>query len=237
MLELLGIAAALGAGMCARRTSETRSPVSFWRRLNAAERDAFTAMAKVRRFHKGDTLIGSAQAVRWAGILQRGQVRVVEDNQILETRSEGDIFGEGVVIDDLPRSTAVIASADVHVLVLGRAELERVVTQNPRVMRVLCAVIDQRLHSAYRRLIDQADEALAKVVRELLRGAEERGHPCARGTIVDIGSQKALAELLGISRHSVVRALQRLRAENILSTHRRLVTVHDIELLRTHAAR
>lgn len=237
MLSLQDGSRRQGAGMCARQELNTRSTGSFWRCLSGAERDAFTAIGQARRFHKGETLMVRSRPVRWAGILQRGHVRLVAYDQVLETRSAGDIVGEGAVINDFPRTPAVIAASEVRVLVLGRVELERLVTQNPRVLRVLCAVLGQRLHRAYYSLLDHADKPFTKVVRELLRRAEECGHDGARRVIIEIGSQAVLGESLGISRDSVVRALQRLRGEDVLSTYRRLVTVHDISSLRAHAGR
>ena len=83
--------------------------------------------------------------------------------------------------------------------------------------------VSKRAHAA------QSGNAFTKIVRFLARSAEGEG-PFS----VHIGSQQALGEELGVSRDSVVRALRRLRKENIVTTHRRLVSVREPGMLRAH---
>jgi CRP-like cAMP-binding protein len=113
--------------------------------------------------------------------------------------------------------------------VVDGADLDRLLDRQPGVLRALCALLVERLRECDERHAAQSGNAFTKIVRFLARSAEGEG-PFS----VHIGSQQALGEELGVSRDSVVRALRRLRKENIVTTHRRLVSVREPGMLRAH---
>ena len=209
---------------------------SFWHRLAEAERAALVRAAQHKRYDRGTTLIRGADRGRWAAILHSGQVRVVsvDGTRTISTRSAGDIVGEQALIDQGTRSATVVANTVVQALVLGSEEFERVLHRYPRVLRVLCAVVSDRLREADGVLSGQADDASTKVVLHLLRHAGAAGGPRIP---VPITSQAALGELLGVSRESVVRALRKLRAESVVTTQHGVVTIRDLDALRSWTSR
>lgn len=206
---------------------------SFWRSLNHAERVAFVEAGTTRRYARGATLIRVDETDLWAVVLYSGRVRVVgaDGVRVIATRWDGDIVGEQALLDGRPRSATVSAETRVRALVLGAAELDRVLTRFPRVPRVLCAVLSERLRESDRWLGGQGRDAFTRIVDFLLRYVAERG------PVVHIGSQAALGETLGVSRDSVLRALRRLRGDGVVSTQRGLVTVRDLGRLRACASR
>jgi CRP/FNR family cyclic AMP-dependent transcriptional regulator len=225
--------------MCADQARGSHRAGRFWSRLTDAERATFEDVGNWRRYARGEVLIQISGTGQWAAILRSGRVRVIGGDgvQVLATRWAGDIVGEQARLDGQPRSATVVAETAVQALVLGEAKLEHVFRQHPRVLRVLGAVMSERLREADRKLIGQADGAFTKVVEELLRHADERGHPVEQGVRVHIRSQADLGKALGVSRDSVVRVLRQLRAEKIITTRRGLVTIHDLAGLRGRALR
>jgi CRP-like cAMP-binding protein len=130
----------------------------------------------------------------------------------------------------------VLAETPVRALVIGGQEFDRVLDQHPRILRVLCAVVSERLREADRNLSGQ-DDAFTKVAEILARYVDDFGSTGERDIQVGIGSQAVLGESLGLSRESVVRALKRLRELDIVATVRGIVTVRDLDALRKIAAR
>ncbi|MCT2581533.1 Crp/Fnr family transcriptional regulator [Actinophytocola gossypii] len=201
---------------------------SFWRRLSQPERVAFADAGTARPYARGATLIRADETDPWVAVLYTGRVRVLaaDNMRVIARRWDGDIVGEQALLDGRPRSATVRAETRVRALVLGAVELDRVLTRFPRVLRVLCAVLSERLREADRRFDGHDRLAFAKVVDFLLRHADERV------PVVHIGSQAALGQSLGVSRDSVVRALRGLRAAGVVTTSRGLVTVRDLRRLR-----
>ncbi|WP_346140234.1 Crp/Fnr family transcriptional regulator [Kutzneria viridogrisea] len=222
-----------GTHSAASVTSEHRVG-SFWRSLTEQERVALTAEGTVRRFVKATVLINFAASDRWAAVLHQGRVRVIGSDgvRVIAMRSAGDIVGEQALLDRKARSATVLADTNVQALLLEPTAWERVFQRHPRILRVLCGVVSERLREADRSLAEQTDDAFTKVVLHLLRVAEKSSSSGARAVSVNIGSQEELGKLLAVSRESVVRALQRLRTEGVVLTRRGVVTIRDLGALR-----
>ncbi|MBV8105163.1 MAG: cyclic nucleotide-binding domain-containing protein [Hyphomicrobiales bacterium] len=74
-------------------------------------------------------------------VVQRGRVRVLAGNRLLETLGENEIFGEMALIDASPRSATVAADTDVTVAPITEKQYLFLVRHTPyfalKVMRVL----------------------------------------------------------------------------------------------------
>jgi CRP-like cAMP-binding protein len=206
---------------------------SFWHRLTERERAALVEVGRQRSYRKGAVVIRAADPARWAAVLLSGRVRLTDDDgaHVVAVRQTGDIVGEQRVVDGQPQQTTVRAETTVKALVVDGADFDRLIGQLPRVLWVLCAVLSERLRECYARLATHSADAFTKIVRFLTSAATETGD---RPFTVHIGSQEALGEELAVSRDSVVRALRRLRADNVVTTHRGLVTVRDAKRLRAY---
>lgn len=210
---------------------------SFWRLLTERERAALVEVGRQRSYRKGATVIRGADQARWAVVLLSGRVRLTAAGNgahVVAVRQTGDIVGEQRVVDGRPQQATVRAETAVKALVVDGADLDRVVGQLPHVLWVLCAVLSERLRDCYTRLAAQSADAFTRTVRFLTDAATESGD---RPFTVHIGSQEALGEELDLSRDSVVRALRRLRADDVVTTHRGLVTVRDARRLRAYLDR
>jgi CRP/FNR family transcriptional regulator, cyclic AMP receptor protein len=208
---------------------------SFWRLLTDRERAALVEVGRQRSYRKGATVIRAADPARWAVVLLSGRVRLTAAGNgahVVAMRQTGDIVGEQRVVDGQPQQATVRAETTVQALVLDGADLDRLIGQLPHVLWVLCAVLSERLRECYARIATQSSDAFTRIVRFLAEAATGD-----RPFTVHIGSQEALGEELSVSRDSVVRALRRLRADDVVTTHRGLVTVRDPRRLRAYLNR
>lgn len=215
-------------------TTRTHRVGGFWRRLRDEERAELEKVGTLQVFPQGTTLMHLADPGQWAAVLKSGQVRVlgVDGTRPIATRQAGDIVGEQAVLDGSTRSATVRADSPVQALVLSDRQLDRVFRLYPRILRVLCVVLSERLREADRNLTGPVDDTFTRVSRLLLRYARNASPSGQRGVHVYIGAQAALAETLSVSRESVVRALGMLRAKKIITTRRGVVTIHDLGALR-----
>ncbi len=210
---------------------------SFWRLLTAKERTALEAAGKWRKYRKGVTVMRVDEIGNWVAVLVTGRVKVigVDGIRTIATRWAGDIVGEQAAIDRKPRSATVRADIDVRALVLGDREFDQVLDRHPHILRVLFMVVSERLREADRNLTGLRDDIVTRVSRMLVRRAHDLGAAGDQEVRVNIGSQAHLAEQLGVSRESAVRALRVLREEQIIETERRMIRILDLGALRSRA--
>lgn len=125
---------------------DARQLLPYWRRLDLA---------------KGSTLF--QEGARGAGdhmlLILDGQVSVDTaagvDNVAMSVVGPGQLLGELALLDDQPRSTTCVALTAVTAAQLTRAELQRMVEQNPLLAARLMAKLAQHLGERLRALGDQ----------------------------------------------------------------------------------
>ena len=210
----------------------TAKPGGFWNRISDADRTAFENVARPKNFQPGVTLIRAGDAGEWAAVLLKGSVQVVaaDEDRKIAVRRAGDIIGEQAPLDGSTRSATVVTETSVQALVIGRRQFDQVLLQRPNTMRVLCAIMSERLRESDQRLT--VDSVLAKLIRLIVDLAGERGLAVGGDVQIRIKSQTELAETLDVSRVSVGRALGTLREEGLVSTSRKQLAVHDLDALR-----
>ncbi|RSM70396.1 hypothetical protein DL991_37700 [Amycolatopsis sp. WAC 01375] len=212
---------------------------SFWRRLDDAEREALVSKAVLRRYEVGATLIRAGDPDNWVAVLHSGRVRLLaaDGKTPIAPRFAGDIVGEQAVLDREVRSATVQAETPVRALIIDGSAFDRYLAQRPRVLRVLCAVVSERLRESDRNIVGQNDDAFTKIVEMLLRYVDDFDPAYSDRLRFAIGSQAALGESLGLSRESVVRALKTLREDKVITTDRGVITIKDVDELRARTSR
>jgi CRP-like cAMP-binding protein len=81
-----------------------------------------------------------------------GEVEVLDGPTILETAGPGSIVGELALIDDEPRSAAVLAKTDCSLVPVDRRRFEYMVSETPFFALAVMKVLADRLRSTNNRL-------------------------------------------------------------------------------------
>ncbi|HEX7303359.1 Crp/Fnr family transcriptional regulator [Lentzea sp.] len=207
-------------------TREQRAD-SFWCLLSAVERKALGRAGGERRFRRGETLIEAAAPDSWVAVVLSGRVRVLSEDgeHVVARRSAGDIIGEQAFLDNGVRSATVVAVTKVRTLVLNPEEFDRVVARQPGVLRLLGAVVSQRLRESDASVLERRSGAAEKVLRFLANAAEA-------SLVIYVASQEKLARELDISRSSVGRVLSQLKRNGVADVGRSRISIRDPAELR-----
>jgi CRP/FNR family cyclic AMP-dependent transcriptional regulator len=197
--------------------------------------------ASLRRqpFRSGEIIFRQGDPGHCLYIIEKGRVRIYvlsPDGREISVNiyAAGDVFGELAVLDGLPRSASAIALLRTDTLVLYRDDFLEHLRAFPEIANNLIFILSARL----RHTTDYAEslaflDVRTRLARELLRLAERYGTPTKRGVEIDLGiSQADLASLIGTSRETLNRTLNRLRDEGIIKMAGRNVELVDIEKLR-----
>ena len=115
---------------------------------NKSQLGQVAALTVPTQLKKGTAMTRQGAAGGLAFIIVTGTAEVVRDGKRLALLGPGDVVGELSLIDGEPRSATVTATSDLEVLELNRADLLKLVTKAPPVMRKLLESLAQRLRDA-----------------------------------------------------------------------------------------
>jgi CRP-like cAMP-binding protein len=110
-------------------------------------------------------------------------------------------------------------------------------SDNPRVGLLLLQMLSRRLRDADRKRIEfGAFDTIGRVARRLVELADDYGEATDEGVRISLPlTQQDLAGWTGSSREAVSKALQTLRSRGWIATHRKGITVLDLEAVRRRA--
>jgi CRP/FNR family cyclic AMP-dependent transcriptional regulator len=207
--------------------------------LDPDERTALLSVLRGRDVAADETLFHDGdQGVSFAVVLS-GRLKVVTHAAngrriLIGLRGPGDLIGEMAILDDAPRSADVVAVEAARVAVGSPDALRRHVLLRPTTFLALSRSLAQRLRESDLRRVEMA--ALvgnARVAFQLLELGRRYGRTSADGVHIDLPiSQDELADLAGLSRPAVARALAEFRAAGQVVTGRRRLTIVDPAELR-----
>jgi CRP/FNR family cyclic AMP-dependent transcriptional regulator len=175
-------------------------------------------------------------------ILLSGRVKVTfttaEGKEVvLRFCGPGDLLGELSVLDELPRSSSVVALEPAEALVLAASDFRGLIASHPELALRLLRSISRRFRDADRKRIEfAASQTLARLAARLAELADAYGESTEDGVAIDLRiSQEELAGWTGSSREAVAKALHTLRELELVQTDRRRLTVTDLDGLRRQA--
>ncbi len=181
----------------------------------------------------GELLFGPGDTKRALAILLEGTALVhkfgVDGHRVLMSRlSPGGTFGmASLFAGDAPYPTEVRAETACIVLYLQKAWLEAAFAKEPQLARNYIALLSGRIHFLNRRIETlTGDDVRARLLR--LLGSLSTGDDSAFTLPYSLTQ---LAEMLGVGRATLYRAMDALESEGILQRDGRRITVQSGEKL------
>lgn len=218
------------------------APRGFLAELTPEQRDTLLARGAKRRYVAGRPLFQEGDRSDSVVVLLGGRVKVsyfTEDGRevVLAIRGPGALIGELSAIDGLPRSAGATALDDVDALIVPADGFRDFLATNPGVALALMQMLAEKVRDADRKRIEfAAYDTVGRVASRLVELAERFGDSSHEGVRITLPlSQQELAGWTGSSREAVTKALHTLRSRGCIQTHRRGITVIDLEELRRRA--
>lgn len=188
--------------------------------LTMPQAEVISGAVVKRRFKRGEALVEQGQRSNTLFILLTGRARVMTADSrgrevILATLSQGDYLGEMSIIDNEPHSATVRAEVQTDVLMLGRTEFARCLTENASMSLVVMRGLVKRLRHADRKIESLALlDVYGRVAHALLDFAstDAQGQRIIRDKI----SRQDLAKMVGASREMVSRVMKDLEERGFI---------------------
>lgn len=182
--------------------------------LTVAQAEVISGAVVKRRFKRGEALVEQGHKSNALCILLTGRARVITSDSrgrevILAMLGQGDYIGEMSIIDNEPHSATVRAEVQTDVLLLGRAEFARCLSENASMALVVMRGLVKRLRHADRKIESLALlDVYGRVAHALLESASEDAQ--GQRIIRDKISRQDLAKMVGASREMVSRVMKDL---------------------------
>lgn len=126
--------------------------VSFWEALTAAQREAFTAVARERTFAAGAALMDEGEQGGHVVVIRRGWAKIcVHDKgneRVIAERGPGQLVGERSALRVSIRSASVVALEKISALVMTTSEFADFIAAHQSVLQIV-------ENQVYGRLVEQ----------------------------------------------------------------------------------
>jgi len=196
--------------------------VQLFSTLTSTQAQAVALAVTKFRFKRGEALVEQGLKSNSLVILLTGRARVISADErgrevILATLHPGDYVGEMSLIDNQPHSATVRADIQTDVLVLGRAEFARCLSENTAMAYAVMKGLVLRLRQADRKIESLAlMDVYGRVARVLIDFAK----PDAQGRMVIAGkvSRQDVAKMIGASREMVSRVIKDLEERGFIES-------------------
>ena len=187
----------------------------------------------------GDPLFHQGETDKSVYFLTSGQLRIVVTTPagrelLIATKSPGELVGEVSCLDPAGERTAsLIADTDCECLVFSSEAFRKALIRHG----ALAVALLEDLSGQVRRLLERvaarnSTDTLTRLAVQLVRLCTTIGeHRGPRAPLELRITQEDLAAWIGASRESVARSLAFLREDNIVSTGRRRIRIHDLAAL------
>ncbi|HIG18746.1 MAG TPA: Crp/Fnr family transcriptional regulator [Candidatus Handelsmanbacteria bacterium] len=200
--------------------------------LKDEDLEAIARVTISRSYDKDQVIILAEEEGDALFIIARGQVKVSivsEDGRevILSLLGEGAVFGELSLLDGKPRSANVVATQDMELYMVRRADFLQLIYKVPQIAVGLLAELAARLRKTDRKIEGLALlDVTSRISETLLQLADEQGTEIELGvTLASRPTHQQLANMSGTTRETVSRVLKRLEGQGYISAEGRSITI------------
>nr|WP_281350645.1 Crp/Fnr family transcriptional regulator [Bacillus aquiflavi] len=194
----------------------------------------------IRKIEKGQYLFQEGSTANELYIVQKGKVQVskiVPDGRELTLRmcSEGDLIGELSIFCRAPKymlNAKVIEDGEVAVILRDQLE-EKLIGSNAVALEFMkwLSIQYRKTQTKFRDLVLHGKKGA--LYSTLIRMSNSYGIKKTNGILINIPlTNQELANFCGTSREVVNRMLSELRKNKIISIHKGIITIHDIDYLK-----
>lgn len=195
------------------------------------------ARGQLRYFAKGQIIQQRGDVAKefWyieSGSVQIGRYGIDGRLTMFALIGAGDTFGELAFMGEFSRTVDAIAGADCTLIRIGDSELQSLMDSNPTIIRLLLKTMALTVQEAFDLIESSRSLSVPqRLAQALLQLCGDQGD----GTQI-IVTQQELADLVGVSRISLGKALTKLHAAAVVEPGYGSLRVTDRATLRAMAA-
>jgi len=209
------------------------SSQDIFRDLSEAEMDEIGRLTTMTTCQTGKVFYQPEDRSEVLFLLKQGRVQLYRLSAsgkkiVTYTIEAGSFFGEMAIIGQGMHRAFAEAIEDCVLCVMSRADVERYLLKNPKVVMHLAEALGKRLLEAERQLEELAFKNVpARLAGLLLRlSAQNSGSPMIEGH-----THQDMAEAIGAYRETVTQTLNDFKRQGLIEIERKAITILDCERL------
>ncbi|WP_337659008.1 Crp/Fnr family transcriptional regulator [Sphingorhabdus sp. Alg231-15] len=191
-------------------------------------RERLLAHGRTRCFAKGELIQQRGDPGRefWyilTGSVQIGRFSVDGELTLFALLGPGESFGEQAFLGEFPRLVDAIAGTETKLVQVGEKELEAAIASDPSVVRILLKAMAHMVQRGFD--LVEAGRNLStvdRVAQALLQHCNEGEY-----NVTITVTQQSLADLVGVSRVSLGKALDKIEDSGLISRRYGRIIVRD----------
>jgi len=208
------------------------SDVDLFRDLSDRDMAELDRMTTITNVPRGRVFYQPEDVSEVLFLIKQGKVQLYRISPegkklVIATLGPGTLFGEMALLGQQMHNAFAEALDDCMILVMSRADLERLILNKPLVGLRLLEITGRRLNDAESRLEDMAFKGIpARLASLLLRLSAERNSPDILGM-----THQDLAETIGTYRETATQVLNDMKSQGLIAIGRKRITICDPERL------
>ena len=208
------------------------SDVDLFRDLSDKDMTELDRMTTITTVPKGRVFYQPEDVGEVLFLVKSGQVQLYRISPegkklVIATLGSGTLFGEMALLGQQMHNAFAEALDDCLILVMSRADLERLILNKPLVGLRMLEITGRRLSDAESRLEDMAFKGIpARLASLLLRLSAERSSSDITGL-----THQDLAETIGTYRETATQVLNDMKSQGLIEIGRKRITIKDAEKL------
>ena len=149
----------------------------------------------------------------------------------LNILGKGEIFGEMAALEEVPRSTDVIALTPATTSNIPAPDFLNLIQTEPLAGIKLAQLMARRLRQVNQRLRLRESDSMSRVADTLLFLAEGQGKSIQTGIEIPNLPHRELSSLCGLARETVTRVLTKLEKNGLISRRQETICLLDRQAL------
>jgi len=213
--------------------------ISIFSELDGEFLEKIYKISRVRKYEKGRIIFMEGEPGEAFFYIKSGLVKISKLSRdgrehILHVLNEGHVFAEVTLFSntEYPATAEVLEEAEIGII--KNEDLEKVIKENPDLSLQLIKYLNKRLVEAHMKIRNLAlYDTYERTAQALVKLAEDYGRKSSKGVNLDISiSRQELANLVGTTRETVIRALTAFKKEHLIGIEKNTITIFDLEKLR-----
>ncbi|MGM0501557.1 MAG: Crp/Fnr family transcriptional regulator [Bacillota bacterium] len=212
---------------------------NFFSSLAQEELEQIEKIMKPRNYNQGELIFFEGEAGEGLFFLESGKVKLTKmvengDEQILTIIKPGNIFAEVVLFGNANYPATAVALEESKLHLIRSRDMEQIIKDNPEIALKLLDVMSKRLRRAQKLVRDMGlKDTTCRTASLLIYLAQEYGTEINDKIKIDLKlTQQELANMIGTTRETISRVLNKFKDEDIITTYKRKMVISDLEELK-----
>lgn len=212
---------------------------SFFSGLQEEDLNKIASIAIERNYKKNMVIFMEGEPGEAFYYIKSGKVKVYNTyadghEHILYIFSEGDVFGEATLFNNINYPASAIVYEDAVIGMIKNRDLEQLIMENSELSLKIIKILVRKLVFSQQKLKELTfNDVFSRTASQILKLSKDYGRKCDMGTVLDIQlSRQEMAEMIGSTRETVSRVISRFKKEKAIAEDKDKIIIINEEKLK-----